>query len=1120
MPPQIRPMALACFLLLSACSEPPEPVGSAVRTIAQIDEKTQTETPATLGAAAIAENNRGVGLMGQFDYAAARDAFAGLVAAHPGEADLAVNLAIATLNRQQEGDEAAALAQVEAVIAQDPGRLRAQYVAGLLRLYLSSPAEAQAHFRTVAEADPTDPYADYYLGQCLAQQGDQASALDWYRKALTLDPYLRSAYYGAFQAEQRLGHRDQARALMEDYQRLANNPQARLAEFKYTRMGPKAQALALGDAQATTPSIPTGPILAQPQAIEVVGDATWPAPAVRPLGASVADLDGDGLLDILVPDAGPGILVLLGTPDSGFRSIPDHPLSGIDSVNAALWGDYDNDGLTDLYLARRGPNRLLRQASPGVWEDVTVATGTAARDLDTLDGAFFDADHDGDLDLFLVNADGPNELLNNNLDGTFRPLATEQGIAGPGNGRQVLPLDLDADRDADLIVLTAEPPHQAWLNDRLWAYSPAPGLDAFLAAPVLAALAADLDADGAVELYGLGPDGRLLAWTRGPDGTSIVHDLATLDPGAGAAWGQLALADLDGDGALDLIASGPWGWSALNAQGQELAAAEVQPDGALTWVAPILLDPTTGPALVGLTGEGPRLWPPGPGRGAYVSLTLSGLADASRAMRSNASGVGTKVGLQVGSHWGIASTLRPRSGPGQDLQPLSLGIGSAAQADFAAIDWSDGVFQSELGLAPGQIHPVVETQRQLSSCPVLFTWDGDRYAFVTDLLGVGGMGYAVGPGEYAEPRPWEYLLLPEGLAQPRDGRFQIKLTEPMEEATYLDSARLTIWDLPPGWQMVLDERMGISPPEPTGAPRFYRSETLPRQVLDQDGRDLTTVLSRADGEAAGPGPLDRRFVGRLAGEQVLTLSFAQPLDADPGEPVLVADGWIEYPYSQTSFAAWQAGASFDAPSLDARGADGTWHRLLTQFGYPAGMPRRLSVPLQDLPPGTDTLRLSGNLELYWDRLAVAYAEPLPQADRRDFPPISARLTEIGFPRRLALPQARPGYSYARRSPFWDTRAMAGHYTRLGPVDELVAQADDALAIIGPGEEIHLEFAAPPPPPTGWTRRLVLETHGWSKDMDLYTKDGETLAPLPETGQDQARRDALHAAYNTRWRDGR
>ena len=65
---------------------------------------------------------------------------------------------------------------------------------------------------------------------------------------MSQDPYLRSAYYGAFQAQQRMGDREAARALIEDYQRLDANPRSRLAEFKYTRMGPKAEALAVGPA--------------------------------------------------------------------------------------------------------------------------------------------------------------------------------------------------------------------------------------------------------------------------------------------------------------------------------------------------------------------------------------------------------------------------------------------------------------------------------------------------------------------------------------------------------------------------------------------------------------------------------------------------------------------------------------------------------------------------------------------------------------------------------------------------------------------------------------------------------------------------------------------------------
>ena len=97
--------------------------------------------------------------------------------------------------------------------------------------------------------------------------------------------------------------------------------------------------------------------------------------------------------------------------------------------------------------------------------------------------------------------------------------------------------------------------------------------------------------------------------------------------------------------------------------------------------------------------------------------------------------------------------------------------------------------------------------------------------------------------------------------------------------------------------------------------------------------------------------------------------------------------------------------------------------------------------------------------------------------------------------------------------------MAGQYTRLGRVDELVNAVDDALAIIGPGEEVHLEFDAVPPSNPGWSQIFVLETNGWAKDMDLFTRDGETVGPLPTTGKPEAAREQLHARYNTRYQSG-
>ena len=97
--------------------------------------------------------------------------------------------------------------------------------------------------------------------------------------------------------------------------------------------------------------------------------------------------------------------------------------------------------------------------------------------------------------------------------------------------------------------------------------------------------------------------------------------------------------------------------------------------------------------------------------------------------------------------------------------------------------------------------------------------------------------------------------------------------------------------------------------------------------------------------------------------------------------------------------------------------------------------------------------------------------------------------------------------------------MAGYYTREGDVLALLQTKDDALAIIGPGEEIHLEFRAKAPQGRGPVR-LVLEIDGWCKDMDMFTRDGETLDPLPSAGYPPEPRKRLHSEYNTRYYSGR
>lgn len=1100
---------LLCVSPLSGCSRPQ----------VELDEQL------------IALHNRAVALMGQFKYDEAYRIFEQVRQARPDNLEVQVNLAIASLNRQGEEEEgrqsgragvhdpyAHAIGLLQEVLRKDPNHQRALYCLGLLHLHGGRPGEALPLFEEVAALDPSDGYAAYNAGRCFQEMRNYEEAVLWFQRALKNDPYLASTYYSLSQALTRLGRNREAAALLSESERLKNNPCARPFKFVYTRMGPKAEVVALG--QAEKPPAAAGPPFAAPRRLSLSGSV----PRWRPKGASLTacDVNGDGQLDLFAAAAlegGRRSALLLRKGDS-FR-LSSHPLAAVPDVRAVLWGDIDNDGLVDAYLCRSGGNQLWRQSAKGKWEPWAEASGAAGRSQQAEDGALVDIDHDGDLDILVVSRDAGLEVLHNTQDGRFVPLEQDVPWALQNNPAVgLLPVDLDRDRDLDLVVLRAKPPHHIYLNDRNWRWRETLDLPTMRNGQVDAVLAADPQAAGQPSLFTLRA-GRILRWQLDQDGNWKMHELASLTPVSGRRRPQLAIADVTGTGRLHLIATTDKGWAAVpldpsKEASDPVAAYHGEASGLDCWLV-LQDDPAAGPSIVGLARNGLVHWAPA-NRDRFVSLLPAGRHDGNMQLRSNASGVGTRVAVRVGGRWTVVESTRPASGPGQSWQPLLVGIGPKQQADFVRLDWSDGIMQTEIGVAGGKLHRIVEENRQTSSCPLLYAWDGRGYAFVTDVLGVGGLGFALGRGEYAPARPWERLLLPPALAAKRRGRLVFKLLQAMEEVCYLDAVRLTAYDLPPGWQMVLDERMATAAPEATGEAIFYRTLRLPEAVVGPRGEDARSAVAAVDGVAVEPGPRDPRFVGRTERWSV-ELRFAEPLDRLTGRLVLVADGWVEYPYSQTMFAAWQAGAPYEPPTLEAQAADGSWHAVLPGFGYPAGMPRSLAVPLPALPEGTSRLRLTTTMEVYWDRLAIAIAEPCPAARRHDLPLVHARLAPCGFPQRTVGPQRVAVYDYAHRAPVSDMRHLPGMYTRFGPVGELVEEADNAIAVFGAGEEVHLEFqACSRTVEPGWSRRYVLQANGWCKDMDLYTLHGERVEPLPFDPQIRTtpRRQALHARYHTRW----
>jgi hypothetical protein len=201
------------------------------------------------------------------------------------------------------------------------------------------------------------------------------------------------------------------------------------------------------------------------------------------------------------------------------------------------------------------------------------------------------------------------------------------------------------------------------------------------------------------------------------------------------------------------------------------------------------------------------------------------------------------------------------------------------------------------------------------------------------------------------------------------------------------------------------------------------------------------------------------------------------------------------------YAAWQAGLQPIPPRVDAQMPDGTWKRIVEDMGFPAGLPRTIVVDLTGkLPPGARRIRISTNLQIYWDRARVDNGStPQSTVRQTEVPLAMAHLAFRGYPKQIE--GATPGdltYDYNQISatgPFLWARGM---YSRYGDVTPLLRQIDNRYVIFGTGEEIDAEFsaAALSPLPLGWQRDYFFYANGFVKDMDWWEASPFTVAQMP------------------------
>jgi hypothetical protein len=412
--------------------------------------------------------------------------------------------------------------------------------------------------------------------------------------------------------------------------------------------------------------------------------------------------------------------------------------------------------------------------------------------------------------------------------------------------------------------------------------------------------------------------------------------------------------------------------------------------------------------------------------------------------------------------------------------------------------WPDAVLQAELELPADQVMAITEIQRKVSSCPHLFAWNGSHFEFVSDFGGMGGIGYLLTPDSYSKPDPTEYLPIPN--LKPRNGEYILQVLEPIEEVVYFDEAKLIAVDHPIGTKVYPHEMMAVSATPPPFELFCVDNPIEPARAVDHRGIDVTENIRIIDRSYAGATNPDTRFTG-YAEEHFVELDFGERLKtiSPQSRLVLFLHGSVDYSYSSTNFAASQAGMRLKAPSIFVL-RNGTWIELFHEVGYPAGIRHMMTLDVTGRVLASDQrIRISSNMELYWDRVFIASVPETPQLHVQEVSVKNADLHFLGYPRGYSPDGRHPilyDYDNVDRAVAW--KIMEGNYTRYGEVGELLERADDCYVIMGRGEELTLRFSvdAFDQVRAGFQRSFILKTDSFCKDMDLYSAYPDTVEPLP------------------------
>ena len=1083
-----------------------------VSDLTQVSAETDVPVSAAKREEAYRANNVGVAQLEQFNHKQGVETFRRSLELDPQLKIAQINLAIALFNAQ-DLDGAFQAANIAA--ANSPNQPQPQYILGLIGKSRNDTEAAIAAFKKVLEVDPNDVGANVNIGQIYIQQRKYAEAVKVFRIALNAEPYNSTAMYALATALLRNNAREEGQQLMTHFQALRQSGAATNIGLNYLEQGRYAEAIASTGAEndlvdKTAPKVVFQnanvglPIVKSP--VRNAKNAT------AQTTATLFDFDNDGDLDLVQISSVAPQIRLFRNDNGKFTDITNAAGDLNKPLNLQAFGvvagDFDNDGFADLLVFGSGQTTLFRSDGKGAFQNVTATAKIPASSITSISGAFVDADHDGDLDIFLggyidktKKSDEPaaNRLLRNNGDGTFTDISEAAKINAPSRAVAVVPTDFDNRRDIDLLVLNQGGKPELFRNLRDTTFKDvAEEVGLTQSGNWTCAAVGDFNKDTYTDFFFGKSDGAGVFAVSDGRGKFVLQDAPAGTENAASAQ----FLDYDNDGLLDLIVNTDKGFVVVRNLGNEWAKADT---------SAFKIKPDTNDSrqiLAGdIDGDGDvDLFAFAKNGGLNYLENTGGNANNSEIFNlkgrvSNRTGIGAKIDLRAGS---LTQKLESyAASPMPAPSDIHFGLGKREKPDAVRVIWTSGTVQAEIDFPDKttnqtaknyQSFKIEELDRKPSSCPYLYTWNGEKFEFITDFLGGGEMGDWQSAGVYNTPNPGEFVRVTSDQLKPKNGKYEIRVTNELEEVLFLDNLKLIAVEHDADAEIYPNEGLGI----PTRGERILyttKNEHAPLSAVDTNGANVLPKIEK----------LDRVFYDNFKSLPIrgyaethdLTLKLDDKKGYN-GRTLLLLTGWTDYAFSSDNVAASQSGKSQFFPKLQVKNKRGEWQTVIDSIGISIGRPQTVVADLTGkFLSDSREVRIETNYKTYWDKIAVDTSNAA-DVKKIELQPKQADLHERGFSVETVVNKMiAPDYEKVVDDGRW--KYFAGHYTKTGDVKPLLNQIDDVFVISKTGDELVLSFDALPELPAGKKYTFLLFADGYSKEMDINSASPEAVFPLPFNG---------------------